>query len=443
MNLLPVTSNDTTLKSRSNSEGLNQNKPVSFNLQEVVLIFREGFIERLLTIDTPQTSKMWIIEKVAPLLLVVLFVLHQHVSISNVRATEVDHPPDSSEDNNHDKHEHGTDQSNNHNGSNDNHDEGKANTNTNRDDDEFYIDPEPKHDELKHDGSKHEEVDGRNDTHSTGEDAKHQSRQQAPSRDASSFDSFVDYHDNDGDDAEVDDLYDDLMSSSSLMTPTHRIGHSPHHYVDHVDHHSAQDYHTNTGIPEPHFEAHEDSYVDTSDPNNPKHVHVEQKSKSVVSPNGESHEHFESQTAKSLNGNSFHHHSSSSSSSYSSSVTSSSSSSSNNNGNIQHQHQYNQHISDHPTESFQSFEHPLTSLPQLRPPRPPLPPLPPRISHVLSSTHGFGSFGHDNLALDSFQDSSGTFSHISNRMKHLSKKNVLKLKRRIESAQRRLDRTPY
>lgn len=372
---------------------------------------------------------MWIIEKVAPALVVVLIVLHQHVPVGSVRAVEVDQPPGFS-DINQNNHDHWVDHNNN---------EAANNMKSSHDDDEFYIDFEPKHQAHKLDeGHAHE-------LQSTGDRSK-ESRLQSPSQ-GPMFNSFDYYtHDEDPeDDAVVDDLYNDLMRSSSLMMPSHRVD-NPHH-VDELHHadHPSQNYLSQV-VPEPHYKDHEETYIDTSDPNNPKHVHVEQKSASVVRPNGASHERYEAKTATSLNGNSFHHHSSSSSSSssYSSSLTSTgtgSSSSSSGNGN-HHQQQLHQHIPDRPADIHQSFRHPLTALPAMRPKRPA--PLFERGGHVVTGPVGRSSFGRDSL-VDPFEDvlPSSTFSQLSNRMKHLSRKNVIKLKRRIEAAQRRLDRTPY
>lgn len=71
----------------------------------------------------------------------------------------------------------------------------------------------------------------------------------------------------------------------------------------------------------PKNEEFEDEYVDTSDPNNPKRVHIKKKVQSRVDPDGVSHEQHESMTSSSLGNdpNNYSHSSSSSSSSYSSS----------------------------------------------------------------------------------------------------------------------------
>lgn len=69
----------------------------------------------------------------------------------------------------------------------------------------------------------------------------------------------------------------------------------------------------------------EDSYIDTSDPANPKHVHIENRNWSKVDPNGYAQERHESKTETSLNNpNSYSRHHSSSTSSSSTSYSRSS-----------------------------------------------------------------------------------------------------------------------
>ena len=107
----------------------------------------------------------------------------------------------------------------------------------------------------------------------------------------------------------------------------HQLHHPTHHDLpDHheLDHDSDRDDNFDEHHPshtEPIHEEYEDHYIDTSDPHNPKEVHIKSQVKSQIGPHAESHEHHESKTSTSI-GHSPNHFSQSS---YSSSHSSSSS----------------------------------------------------------------------------------------------------------------------
>lgn len=164
----------------------------------------------------------------------------------------------------------------------------------------------------------------------------------------------------------------------------------------------------------PHVEKYQETYVDTSDPNNPRHVHVSGESKSIVQPNAVSH--YTSKTETAIGQNSYQRSSTTSSSSSSSSFSSSRSSSSTSpNG--------------HSVRTYQTFRNPLTPLILV-------PKLPLETSEQQNSETNH-PYGPENI-----KTSHNVPVRFPN-MPPLSLSTRSKLQKRIGFAQRRLDKRPY
>lgn len=176
-----------------------------------------------------------------------------------------------------------------------------------------------------------------------------------------------------------------------------------------------------TGV-QPHAESYEQRYTDTSDPNDPKQVHVAGETKSIVQPNAASH--YSSKTETAIGQNSFKRSSSTSSSSSSSSFSSSVSSSEiGPNG--------------HYVRTYQTFRNPLTPL--ILVPKIPEEPSPETIKSALPKA----ARRQQHSGIENIKVSNNVPHRFANNMPPLSLSTRRKLRKRIGFAQRRLKQRPY